>query len=305
MIRPLTEWHPNTPGMFAGLPMDIYQRAPGLSKSGTDVLRRSPADYRAQFLQLDLIRETTDAMEYGTMTHSLLFENRRDWHTRPETYLGRESAKKDSPVIEKSWNANSNTCREWLAEHADKPVLSAVEGRELEQFVSYIKEHRHAKQLLAMQQHAEVSMFAREKTYGKIIKCRADSLWIDQGQVFFADLKTTKDASTRAISRTILDRRYHAQAAMHKMITELLGHYEWGGFYLIFAESGKSPKCNVRKLADQAIEKGREEIEADIDLLARCTRGNDWPEWADSEEHVGHVDLPEWIYNNDTLALDA
>jgi hypothetical protein len=142
-------------------------------------------------------------------------------------------------------------------------------------------------------------MFAREKTYGKIIKCRADSLWIEQGQIFFADLKTTKDASTQAISKTILQRRYHAQAAMHKMIVELLGQYEWGGFYLIFAESGSSPKCNVRKLAEQAIEKGRGEIEADVDLLRRCTMMGDWPEWADSEEHICNVDLPEWMYDDE------
>jgi len=296
MIHPATAWEPNKLGMFAGLPMDTYQSAPGLSKSGSDVLRRSPIDYYKQCVARTDVRTATDAMQYGTLTHSLLFEGRSDFYLRPETYSGKESAKKDAALIEKPWNANSNTCKEWLAAHSDKPVLSANETEALIAFCDYIRDHRHAKQLLAKGQHAEVSMFAREKTYGKIIKCRADSLWIEQGQIFFADLKTTKDASTAAISKTILQRRYHTQAAMHKMIVGLLGQYEWGGFYLIFAESGSSPKCNVRKLAEQAIEKGRGEIEADVDLLRRCTMMGDWPEWADSEEHICNVDLPEWVY---------
>lgn len=299
MIHPATSWEPNKLGMFAGLPMDSYQRAPGFSKSGSDVLRRSPLDYLKQFVERTETRDATPAMEYGTLTHSLLFDGQGNFHERPDTYLGSESPKKGALTIEKPWNANSNTCKAWLAAHSDKPVLSREEAEDLTRFCYHIRHHRHARQLLQKVQHVEVSMFAREKTYGKIIKCRADSLWTEDGRIYFADLKTTKDASTQAISRTILDRRYHVQAAMHKLIVELLGQYEWGGFYLIFAEDGKSPKCNVRKLADQAIELGRVELKEDIDLLAQCTRSNDWPEWADSEEHICSVDLPEWMYSDE------
>lgn len=288
---------PDQFGVFLDMPMDTYQAADGFSKSRADILHRSPLDYR-RTMDGELKIEPTAAMERGTVYHSLVLEGRCDFVVRPETYMCAESAKKDAAMIEKPWNGNATACREWLAEHESQIVLSRDIADEVNAGAKYICNHPHAAQILAKKQHVEVSLFARAKVHGKPIKCRADMLWLEDGKVFFADLKKTVDASTRGCQRTILQRRYHVQAGIHKLITELLG-YEFGGFTFIFFEDGKAPKCNVRRLADQAIAKGQEEIEADIERFNQCKIGNNWPEWADSEEHIGHIDLPDYCYDFD------
>ena len=81
----ISAFEPNKVGLFAGLAMDTYQAAPGLSKSKLDTLARSPLDYIRQ-QNGTLQRETTEAMELGTIYHSGLFEGRRGYHVKPETY---------------------------------------------------------------------------------------------------------------------------------------------------------------------------------------------------------------------------
>jgi hypothetical protein len=295
-VLPHTAFTPETPGLYMGIPMDVYQAAPGFSKSHADVLRRSPLDlHRMQTGQL--ARPVTDAMEMGTTYHSLVWEGREDFYERPDSYINEKGD-------EKKWNGNATACRDWMERHSDKPVYSLDEAEEIRNGARYIQSHRLAADILSKPGMAEVSMFARESERGKIIKGRADWVWFDQGRIFFADLKKTKDASTRAVSREILNRRYHVQAAWYRSIAQTLG-YTFGGFVFCFFEAGKAPKCNVRNIAAQAIDFGEVQMKADLGLWHQCRMANHWPEWSDHEENIGTVDLPDFVYGDETLDFAA
>jgi len=65
-----------TPGVFRGVPNDVYHGGPGISKSGLDLVRKSPAHYRAvvNAANDNEPRKPTAAQFIGTAFHALLLE---------------------------------------------------------------------------------------------------------------------------------------------------------------------------------------------------------------------------------------
>jgi hypothetical protein len=283
------DFAPNSAGLFANLPMATYQGAPGLSKSKLDTLARSPLDFIREQNGV-LKRETTEAMELGTIYHSGLFEGKRGYHVKPETY-GPDA---------KKWSGNATECKEWIAAHADQPVLSACHAREIEGNLGYIRLHPLAAQILAKPGAvAELSMFARYEGPGFMLKGRADWIWqdADSGDVCICDLKTTTDATSRGFSRDILARRYHVQAAMYRLILRRLG-FENVRWYFIALEKGNAPKCNVRQLAAQAMDEGERRLDDALAIYQRCREANAWPEFHNAEATINFIDLPDFVYGD-------
>lgn len=63
------------PGVYRGLPNDVYHRGPGISKSGLDLIRKSPAHYRAVVTAAnDNERAPTAAQALGTALHMIVLE---------------------------------------------------------------------------------------------------------------------------------------------------------------------------------------------------------------------------------------
>lgn len=263
-------------------PFAEYLLADGVSKSTLDQVNASP--YRARVGQ----KEVTEAMRIGTALHAQLFEGKQDYVVQPETY-GAEG---------KKWNGNATECKAWRQVHAGKTILSAEDKHMIDCAVISIKSHPHYSELILG--HSEVSMFAFDQGgSGMQLKGRADSLSIanDSGFAHVVDLKTTTDASTRGFAREILSRRYHVQAAMYRRILRLLG-YEQFTWTFIALEKGRVPLVNIRRLEDAAIDLGEEQLDRDLELMKRCRLFNWWPHFADEEEKIGRIDLPEFVYGD-------
>ena len=63
------------PGIYRGIPNDDYHRGPGISKSGLDLIRKSPAHYRAAVTAANDNRpEPTPSQVLGTAFHMLVLE---------------------------------------------------------------------------------------------------------------------------------------------------------------------------------------------------------------------------------------
>lgn len=275
-------------GAFAGVPAEVYHAAPGESKSMLDVLARSPRDYHL-IKTGQLSKPTTDAMEYGQLFHSAILENKTPEelvHIRPDTY-GKEN---------KPWHGGALECKKWLAEHTDKPVLTTEEFKQFVTETNYVRRHRHFSLLGA---HTELSCFARDRETGYLLKGRFDALQYFGGNLWIIyDVKTTRDASTRAFSAEILKRRYHVQAAQYRRILQRLVPDADIKFCFLAVEKGRFLKMNVKFLATQAMDLGDKVIDENMQLLRRCRISDTWPEWADSEENAGTIDLPEFVYGD-------
>ena len=277
-----------TKGLVYDMPFEEYLAADGVSASQLKAINRSPREARVN------VQRETDAMQFGTLLHAMLFENKHLYTIRPDTY-GPEG---------KKWNGNANECKAWMQAHAGETVISSDTVIELTKAERAITGHPHFADLQLGK--PEVSMFAFDYGQSGIqLKGRCDSLKVDgdDGIAHVTDLKTTTDASTRGFSREILTRRYHVQAAMYRRILKHLG-YERMTWTFIILEKGDVPLVNIRRLEPQAIDFGEQQLERDLELFKKCRSFNWWPDFPDQEEKVGYIDLPEFVYG-DTETLSG
>jgi hypothetical protein len=287
-----TDFKPDTEGLFLNVPMDVYQAAPGESKSALNVLMDSPLDYYRWKTGL-IKREETDAMRLGTILHLSAVERTvAKFHVRPETY-GPEN---------KPWNANAKECKAWIKAHADAPIYTAERAKFIESVSGYVANHPKASGLLSGG-HAEVSCFARDPETGLMLKGRLDYIIPGDDYWTVPDLKSTIDASTRAFERTVFKLRYYVQAGMYRKILKLLGVPDVR-YYLVALETGQLPKLNVKELNPRAMEQGEVELKEALQTLIECRKSGVWPEWIDESATgaIQHIDLPEYAYDDEITA---
>jgi hypothetical protein len=241
-IQPASQWKPDTQGIFAGLSMEQYLTAPGASRS---LLRRVAERPSTAFEK----SESSDAQMWGTLLNDAVLFGTRDFYVRPDSYVSETPVRRargglaqgDSPKGEsgeKPWNGNSTTCKQWLREHADKPVLRSHGDHSalwLERAEAAVMADKRVLEVLRGCQWKETSLFARSEDYHFLLKSRPDLLGFpDQpnllhrrntedgqssdcsridscktglelvpGRVIYADIKTTVSGGTREFSREI------------------------------------------------------------------------------------------------------
>lgn len=280
-----TKFARDTVGAFAALDFETYKAAPGMNKSGLDVLRENPRRYHLQQTG-QIVREATAAMQMGTLLHDLVLFGNADVHIQPETY-GPE---------EKPWNGNAKECRAWKAAHAHKPILTEREHQQLRGYADCVLEHPQAARLLRHGE-SELSVFARAEGTGYLLKGRLDHYNEDEAGAYFLDIKTTLDASTAALSREIYQRRYHVQFALYRMILRALGVEDLRVF-IVAVEKGDLPRCNVKQVSPEAMDHGEVALEADLALYRSCRMANWWPDFADEErdsDTIQTINLPDYV----------
>jgi len=284
---------PGEPGIAFDLPFADYVAAPGLNNSGLATLMRDPRRYHYEDHGLLNRPPATAAMEWGTLLHERVLLGTHNYHVRPETY-GLES---------KPWSGNAKECKAWLADHEDLPVLTTDQTMQLNAEARCVLENPDATRLLTGG-HAEVSLFAREKNHGYLLKGRLDYLRLDSdGAPYIVDLKTTTDASTPALSRELLNRRYHVQFAFYRRLVELVG-YPRPDVFVIALEKGDLPRCQVRQIAAQALDLGDAKLDAHLRLYRLCRIADWWPAFPDAERDsavIRAIDLPEYVYGKTEL----
>ena len=267
------------PRIEYNLPADIYRKSEGVSKSSLDTFADCPAKFKAE--QDGIIRrESSPAMTFGTLLHAAVLDGKAEYAIKPD---GMSFASKEG----KAWRA---------AQDPNQVIVSQDEHDELIRTSSAILKHRHAAPLFGSGA-SEVSLWGKDVESGLIVKGRAD--WLGKGHI--VDIKTTRAADNRSISRAIADYAYHRQAALYLDIANHNG-LDIGAFYFVFIERGDLPLINVRKIAVEAIDQGRIENGKLLRDLAECQRTGIWPDYSGTTEHPGEVDLPAWKYADMTGA---
>lgn len=265
-------------GIVRKLPLAEYLAMPAVSKHALDEFERSPLHCK-RYLDGG-VSEQTDAMLFGQLLHSLILENKEDFIVQPQFYANGQ----------KAWHNGATYCKEWNAAKT-KPIISAAEQRELSFCRQAVVTSNLAMSILKVGE-PEVSLFAKCPRTGLHLKCRLD--WLRPKGV--VDLKSTTDASTRAFSREIVNRRYHVQAAMNQYLCEL-NDIDAPNWHLIILEKGEQPMVNVRLLKSDAVAVGRMEMFRALEGIAECMESGVWNGYCDESEPIGEIDIPAWAAN--------
>lgn len=259
------------PGIYR-LTNEAYHSGPGISKSGLDLMARSPAHF------IGAENKECPAFALGSATHCAILEP----HEFEKRYFRGEDIRRGT----KAWD-------ELETKAEGREVLKPQDWDLAWRIHDAVMSHDGAKILLSgLKGESEISAFWNDPATGELCKCRPDYWLRDFG--FVVDLKTTADASPSAFSRSIATYRYHVQAAFYSDGLTALGH-RVNGFYFLAIEKDPPYACAVYSLAPEAITEGRRLYHRDLDTYHRCRENNIWPGYAE----FGELNLPAWAYKTE------
>ena len=278
------------PGIYRGMPAVEYHADPvpaeqggSLSHSGAKtLLHQTPAHYQWQRTH----PVYKDAFDLGHCVHDLLLGAGGGVHVVDATTWQTNAAKA----------ARSQARAEGKAPVLRKDFLAAVK------MVRAVRRHPIAGALFA-DGEPEVPMFWQDEASGGVwLRAMAD--WfttLHSGRPCLVDFKTTgRSANPTSWERPSADFHYHGQHPWYVDGAPATGLADDPAFLFVIAETEPPHLVSVVELTPDAVETGRRENRAAIDLYAQCVSDNHWPGYP---VEVAPIDLP-YYYRSPSTATE-
>ena len=311
------------PGIYDNIPNADYHGGQGISKSGLDLIAKSPAHFAAAKLEP---REPTKAQALGTAIHALILEPdvfaaeyapEIDKANYPNAFFSKQDLIDccDENSIHYKKSDTIQTLREYLdnagveyemwdsiqiayiAHHKGKTILDTTTWQQLHNMRDAVMAHPMARKVLTKAGKAEQSIYWIDEETGEACRCRPDYL-TDCG--IAVDLKSTADASPEGFIKSIANFRYHVQAAMYEDGIRAVDHpFAVVAFTAVEKDAcvinGKSKGVAVYTLDEASLIEGRLEYQANLKTYSECKKADVWPGY--SESHT-ELTLPRWAMKN-------
>ena len=268
---------PYTPGMtitppclISNMPNEVYHSMPGISKTGLDLIDRSPAHFRYREP-----REPTRAMAIGTAIHTALLEPQR---FATEYLLLRDITDRRSSVY-----------KEAIKHRDPELVLTGTEADRVAGMQESVYSQPKARAYLEAVGHRELSAFAKDPETGVLCRARFDLL-TDDGRVL--DIKKTQDARPIPFGRSVANYRYYVQDAFYSDVFEWATGQRLESFKFLAVEEKMPHAALIYELDDEAKAHGRKCYRENLNLYAQCVEADEWPGYVQEFEHLS---LPSWM----------
>lgn len=245
-----------------------YHAHPAISKSGLDLIARSPAHYRYR-----APKEPSRAMEIGTAIHTALLE--------PHRYAAEY-------VIVDCEARTASVYKEAVKVHGSERVLTRSEADKIAGMSESVLGNIHAQAILK-DADTEVSIITKDPVTGVDVKARFDVLQSMRS----LDLKKTQDVRPDAFAKSIANYRYMVQAAFYSDVFEWETGDKLDAFGFLCVEEEMPHASAIYVLDDDALEYGRKLYRRDLNLYADCLVADVWPS-IDTSPQV--LSLPNWVY---------
>lgn len=258
-------------GFYANVPNEDYHKSQGISKSGLDLIHKSPAHYK-----FSPPRKPSAAMHIGTAIHTAILE--------PVVF------ERDYMCLENIDDKRKSEYKEAVKEFGKDFVLTASESANIKGMQEALTLNHDANQLINSIEYAELSCYATDSA-GILLKCRFDGLTSDGVAI---DLKKTRDASARGFSKSVAEYRYHVQEAFYRHVYALAAGVPLERFVFIAVEDNAPYYSKVWQLDSEAANIGLHEANKDIQAYTKAYNDNYWPLPDGSTELLS---LPSWKIN--------
>lgn len=268
------DWDGSYPAVVLGMPNSDYHAHPAISKSGLDLIHRSPAHY-----QYGAKREATRAMAIGSAIHCAILE--------PERFSV------DYLLLREVKDRRSSEYKQACKVHDPEYVLTGEEADN----VAGMQESVRSQYSMPVGE-TEVSVFAECPKTGVAVKCRFDLLTYTGHAV---DLKKTQDSSREAFAKSVYNYRYHVQDAWYRFVYELATGKALESFTFLAVEEHPPHVAMPYELGGESLIIGHNEAMADLERYAECMEYNDWPGYERTDEPL---ELPAWAlaqYENEIV----
>jgi exodeoxyribonuclease VIII len=260
---------------------DAYHAHPAISKSGLDLIARSPLHFWARYLDPNRVpTEPTAAMRLGTAVHTHVLELDQ-WQQRYIT--APEGIDRRYKVGKEAWAA-------FEAQSEGRTVISREDADLVMAMGRSVFGHPAAAMLLGLPGKAETTHMWTDAATGLQCKCRPD--WLTDDGRLIVDLKTTENASPREFARSIAEWRYHVQAAWYLDGLEQATGTRPEQFIFICVEKKAPFACAVYAADAEMIAAGAKTAARDLEVLATCKAADAWPGYSDQ---IKPISLPAWM----------
>jgi exodeoxyribonuclease VIII len=250
------------------LPAEVYHSTPAISKSGLDLVDKSPAHYHNA-----PPREPTRSMDIGTATHIALLEPGRF---------------DDEYLIVPAKDRRQKEWKDAVAEVGADRCLLHSEAESIVAMQRSIAANERAFRLVESAGWRELSAFVADPETGVLVRCRYDLL-TETGTA--VDLKTSRDAREREFSRSVASFRYHVQAALYTDVHHWITGECLESFRFLVVETSHPFTVCQYVLDDEALAQGRREYRENLNTYARCLESGKWPQY---EPETEWLSLPSW-----------
>lgn len=300
-----------------------YHSGPGISKSMLDSISISPLNFWDQYINPDREeREFKRAFAFGDGTHKIVLEpgtfeesyivgfdktaypdalntadDMKQALSKRNAMTGGSKPELARRLVEEEGFSRSDILmyleEDHKASYGNKQEIPASDYKDIMAMLKNINSHHTAAGLLK-DASVEQSFYWTDQA-GILRKCRTDA--ISACGRFVLDLKTTDfDVSAAGFGRTVMQRRYHVQAAWY--LDVLRGLYGAGApqtFVFIVAQKKRPYDVSVQFLSAEQVEVGRILYQNDYERLIQCQQADYWP-GADGGA-ILQAELPLWHTN--------
>lgn len=255
------------------MPNAAYHAYEGISKSGLDVINRSPAHFR-----YGARREPSRAMVIGTAIHAALLE--------PETFHNMYVLLRDVK------DRRQSEYKAAVKVHGEELVLVSSEADNVAGMQESVRAQPEAcKALDTLTGFTELSAFIEDPDTGILLRCRYDGINTFHEAL---DLKKTRDASPGEFGKSVHNYRYHVQAAMYSHIYKLITGLEMEAFKFLAVEELPPHCAMVYELDEESLQIGHLEYRRNLNTYAECIESGEWPGYDNPVQTIG---LPSWAIN--------
>lgn len=260
--------------LVTGMPNDAYHSGPGISKSGLDLIARSPAHYAYRTAS-----EPTRAMVIGSATHAAILE--------PAEF------DKQYMLLRDVTDRRSSVYKQAAEQFGADNVLTGTEADAVIGMRESVRLNSSAVELLDASGHVEIAAFATDPVTGVLVKCKFDKLLNDLRSV---DLKTTQDL--RDFAKSVANYRYHVQQAYYSDVFAWATGLQLESFDFLAVEKDAPNASRIFRLDTPSVDYGRKLYRQALDLYAECLHRNDWPM---PDGGLEYITLPNWASDPELL----
>ena len=258
-----------------------YHASAGISKHGLDLIRHAPAKYWHQHCNPQ--EEQTPAMRFGTLAHLAILEPEK---FSDETFV--------MPSCDRRTKEGKEVYAEAMRQAAGRMVITPDEQDQLAAMRESLMADKACKTALGHQEYVEASLYWIDPAEDVQCRCRPDLIRKDG---IIVDYKTTDNATPGAFLRTILNFRYHVQAAFYADGYQQVTGQECPTF-LFVAQEKKPPYLSAVYMVDEAmIQAGRRAYQEDLATYKNCRETGNW--FGISSKPIT-LTLPSWAKTDQT-----
>lgn len=274
---------------------DYHADRTRISTSALKLFAESPRLFRL-WETGSLDRKPTDSMRAGTRLHETTLGQPLTYAVIPEdapkrpTKAQREAKKPSDETVQAIafWDAfDAQTA------HLEGGAISSDENLET-----------HVQSLAAMHAFMPILSAPNRRVEQRIdfdingVPCKAKPDLYVPGSLIL-DLKTCRDASSRAFSRQAYALGYHIQAAFYRRAVEAATGERLPFVFGAVESKPRSPGvylCQMHRATDAFLADGDREVDQLLAEIAECRKNDRWPDFRDPQDDDGMaiLDVPAW-----------